>query len=269
MIYYFKKGINFILKSIFDPEYFMERYKFYQLSKIPRFKEGHTDLLKNDLKFVDSASFCSSYKEIFKKEIYKFKSDNESPYIIDCGANIGLSIIYFKKLYPKAKIIAFEPDKTISKILKYNIDSFNLNDVEIIQKGLSNKVGKKKFFRHGADGGRIALPEDKNNIIEIETIPLINYLRKPVDMLKMDIEGTEYEVINDCKDLLFNVKTLFIEYHSFRNESQKLDIILKILKDTGFRYYIEHTAGLLNTPFIQRKNNLGMDLQLNIFAYRL
>jgi FkbM family methyltransferase len=41
-----------------------------------------------------------------------------SPYIIDAGANIGLSIIYFKKKYPNSKIVAFEPDKLIFNILK-------------------------------------------------------------------------------------------------------------------------------------------------------
>ncbi|MFC1613121.1 FkbM family methyltransferase [Patescibacteria group bacterium] len=266
--YYFKKLFSFIYKSICDPKYFLGYYELHKISKIPRFKKGHTNLLGNDLIFADSASFIATYKEIFKKEIYKFKSRSTHPYIIDCGANIGLSIIYFKKLYPEAKITAFEPDKTIFEILKYNIRSFNLNDVEIIPKGLSNEESRQNFFSEGADGGRIALPEDKDNIIEIKTIPLIHYLQKPVDMLKIDIEGAEYAVIENCKNYLYNVSHLFIEYHSFINKSQNLDEILKILSINGFRYYIDYSGGALSSPFIQRKNNLGMDLQLNIFAYK-
>src|SRR5688572_3562695 len=41
-----------------------------------------------------------TYKELFEDEIYRFTAAHSSPLIIDCGANIGLSILYFKQLYP-------------------------------------------------------------------------------------------------------------------------------------------------------------------------
>ena len=46
---------------------------------------------------------------------------NKGSYVIDCGANIGMSITYFKRLYPKSKIIGFEPDPKIFETLKKNI----------------------------------------------------------------------------------------------------------------------------------------------------
>src|SRR5688500_10055596 len=49
-------------------------------------------------------------REIFVREIYRFETDIRNPVIIDCGSNIGLSVLYFHKSYPGARILAFEPD---------------------------------------------------------------------------------------------------------------------------------------------------------------
>jgi len=243
-------------------------FEFKRISKIPRYFQSDTTILGNIIKFVDSASFLFLYKEIFRQEIYKFNTDTLKPSIIDCGANIGLSIIYFKRLYPESEIIGFEPDKRIFDILTFNISSFNLENITLINKGLWNEETTLKFFSEGADGGRIAVEGDKKNIVEIQTVRLREYLSKTVDFLKIDIEGAEVEVLKDCKDLLNNVKHIFVEYHSFLNKPQELDIICKILKDAGFRYYIQHIGVIATYPLCHINSYLGMDNQLNIFGYR-
>lgn len=48
--------------------------------------------------------------EKFEKEEYKFELKTETPFIIDCGAHIGITSLYFKKFFPKSEILAFEPD---------------------------------------------------------------------------------------------------------------------------------------------------------------
>jgi len=268
MIIEIKNIVKDMLGYIFDPKTAARDFEIYKLEKMSRYKPGRTRLLGPEVHFPDSASFLSAYREIFSREIYKFNSDNNHPYIIDCGANIGLSIIYLKKIYPKAEIIAFEPDEKIFKILERNIESLKLKNVKLIQSGISNEETTADFYSEGADGGRIAQLNDKNNIIKIKTTRLNYYLQKPVDLLKIDIEGTEYDVLKDCQILLKNVKNLFVEYHSFVDAEQKLPELLKILKEAEFKIFINRTGLSLNQPFIQKKNNLGMDLQLNIFAYR-
>jgi FkbM family methyltransferase len=235
---------------------------------LPRYKQGTTNILGNALKFVDSASFCFIYDEVFKKEIYNFKTKNKKPYIIDAGANIGLSTLYFKKLYPSAEIVAFEPDLNVFKILKFNMESFGLEFVSIINKALWNNVTKLKFLREGADGGRIAIAGD-DNLVELTTIRLQEFLYRKVDLLKIDIEGAEITVLEDCKDLLGNVDRIFVEYHSFSKTPQSLDKLLNILFNAGFRYNIQHVGVFSNNPFIKINEYHNMDLQLNIFAYRL
>ena len=253
--------IRFVKKKIAK-----NREEFSHLSRLPRFQPAEISLFGRQFKIADAASFLFQYNEIFKSQIYKFAAVCQKPYILDCGANIGLSIIYFKRLYPKATIIGFEPDKHIFDILAYNIKSFEFTDVKLIKKGLWNSETTVKFFAEGSDGGRIAVKEDKKNIVEIKTISLRKYINKTVDFLKIDIEGAETRVLEDCQDLLCNVKNLFVEYHSFIDQPQTLDKILKILHHCSFRYYISNIGAQSKHPFLEKAVWMRMDNQLNIYA---
>lgn len=243
--------------------------EFSKILQRERYTPATITLFSHQFNIVDSASFFSQYRAIFKSEIYKFNADNPKPYILDCGANIGLSIIYFKKFYPESEIIGFEPDKKIFAALSKNIHSFNLSHVTLVNKGLWNKKTTLRFFSEGADAGRIAVKRDTSNIIKIPTIQLRKYLKKPVDFLKLDIEGAETTVLEDCKDLLTNVKNIFVEYHSFTQELQTLDRLLAILHNNSFRYYISSAGVYTAFPFLEKNYYLGMDNQLNIFATKI
>ncbi len=215
----------------------------------------------------DLPSFIWQFKEIFVNEIYRFESENNSPVIFDCGANIGISCLYFKRLYPDARIKAFEADPIIANILKQNLIKNGISDVEVINKAVWIDDKGIEFGRDGADGGSIKASSNK---IKIGTIRLKELLDKEerVDFLKIDIEGAEYEVLIDCSESLGNVKNVFIEYHSWNNSPQRLSEILKVLETNNFRYYIED-INKRKHPFINRNQDGNMDLQLNIFGYRL
>lgn len=252
-----------IEKRFLDKEY-------KKLRNTPRFKEVSLSFFNKKIKVPDSASLVFLNREIFGQEIYKFNTKKENPTIIDCGANIGMSLIYFKKLYPNAKIIAFEPDKKIFDYLKYNVNSFAFKDINLINKGLWEEETILKFYSEGADGGRLAKGTDKKKLIEIETVKLSPYLKNTeVDFLKIDIEGAETEVLLECQNELKNVKNIFIEYHSFTKQTQTLSTILNILEKNNFRYYIEHIGVRSTHPFCSIKDYEGFDNQLNIFGYRI
>lgn len=237
-----------------------------KLKFIPRFKQSKLSFFSKPFELNDSSSFVSTYEELFIKKIYEFKTDRKDPLIIDCGANIGLSAIYFKKLYPAARIIAFEPDETIFRLLKKNVLSQNMIDIELHQKAVWILNGDLTFFSQGGLSGHI-VGEQGGNTIQVPCIRLRDYLNQPIDFLKIDIEGAEYEVLKDVKDLLIHVKYLFVEYHSDRSSEQCLDEILKILKESGFRYHIQE-AFSSEQPFMGVRVMLDNDLQLNVFAYK-
>ncbi len=143
-----------------------------------------------------------------------------------------------------------------------------LKNVTLLNKAVSNSNEPLSFFREGADGGRIYSLKESKEVIKVDSITLDNLLDQlvHVDFLKMDIEGSESDVIVSSENL-GNVQQLFIEYHSFKDAEQTLGAMLEKLKESGFRYYI-HTQFCSPKPLIVEELQLGMDLQLNIFAKR-
>ena len=217
---------------------------------------------------ADSMTFLSGFKDIFKREPYKFNFNINSPFIIDCGSNIGLSVIYFKINYPNAKVIAIEPDPLLFEILKKNLESFGFNDVILIQKAVWYEDGIIKFKQEGGFSGQISNNDDSNEIVEVTSIALDKVLKdKSIGFLKIDIEGAENEIFTNTSPILNNVDNVFIEYHSRKDDKQCLHTILSSLSQQGFRYHIHHEFISLS-PFVNKNELVGMDLQLSIFGQK-
>lgn len=216
----------------------------------------------------DYLSFFWQIKEIFLDESYNFRSPRKVPIIYDCGANIGISIIFFKKKHPNAKIYAFEPDPIIIKYLRKNLIANKISDVTIYEQAVWNKNEDIKFIPNSADGGSIY---GKGQGLTVKAVRLKELLiAEPyVDLLKIDIEGAETEVIIDCSEELKKINNIFIEYHSVSKNPQELDKILYTLTKNNFRYYILPASiyNLKKSPFIEEYTSENtFDIQLNIFA---
>lgn len=140
--------------------------------------------------------------------------------------------------------------------------------MELINKALWSSETVIKFSSEGSDGGRLSPDELESGSYQVPTVRLRDYLNKQVDLLKLDIEGAEIEVIKDCSDLLFNVKNLFVEYHSFANEPQSLNVLVNILTQANFRLNIHTPFVFCSQPFYQHNDYNGIDMVLNIFAWR-
>jgi FkbM family methyltransferase len=121
--------------------------------------------------------------ELFENEIYRFNSSNKTPLILDCGTNIGLSVIYFKRLHPDSRIIAFEPDPNIFNVLQGNVESFK--DVELINKAVWTSETTLEFMAEGSAGGRLVSIEQNAKKYQVSTVRLRDYLKEPIDMLKI------------------------------------------------------------------------------------
>lgn len=243
------------------------------LFKLKTGNYNQSELWGKQVDITDSFWYLHSLKELFIEEVYRFKSSTDSPYILDCGSNIGLSVIYFKKLYPKARVVAFEPDNQICGFLKNNINQFGFSDVVVENKAIWKEKTTLEFSATGALGGRLNDPKESattgKHVIKVQTVRLADYLNEQVDFLKIDIEGPEVEVLQDCAHFLTNVKNLFVEYHSDPSKEQELDNLLSILRKAQFRIYIKEAWNNLPYPFLRNEYQPFYDLQLNIFAYRV
>lgn len=224
----------------------------------------------NSFKFrvADMKSFVWQYQEIFLHKFYAFNTTSKHPVIYDCGANIGTSVLFFAKNYPKAKIIAFEASPYIFGILKTNIENNNVTNAILHQNAVWTKNEELEFSDEGGDSGSIhSIANTKK--VKVKAIDFLEVLNKEdkIDMLKMDIEGAENDVIPHIAPALHKIDNMFIEYHSFNNGEQRLDEILTLLRQNKFRYYIRHVNNR-KSPLIDRAKDKDMDMQLNIFAYK-
>jgi FkbM family methyltransferase len=215
----------------------------------------------------DSPSFAWQIREIFAESSYLFKTDHEKPIILDVGANIGVSVFWFKQHYPSATIHAFEADKQIYEILEKNVG--DLPDVHLYHKAVWNSNEMLSFHSDGADGGSLIPTEGKEN--KVQGIRLRDFISdfSKIDFLKIDIEGAETTVIQDCSDVLQRVANIFIEYHSFNQEEQSLGKILDILTENGFRYYLRNVGGKRPFPFVDKVTKEVMDMQIEISGYKI
>ena len=263
------------LKILFKGFYFFAGNKYYRkflwlvlfYSSRKRYKQIQLKVAGYHLLIADNLSFIWQFKELFADNIYCFASGTDKPLIYDCGSNIGLSCLYFKKLYPLSRIKAFEADPEIAAILKKNISKNNIKGVEIFDNAIWIKDEQINFIAEGADRGFIS-DSGSNAKMQVQAIRLRTLLEKEdhVNMLKMDVEGAETTIIEDCRDVLFKIDNIFIEYHSFNNKEQNLEKILVVLKENNFRYYIQ-AANNRKTPLINTGKETAMDFQANIFAY--
>ena len=164
---------------------------------------------------------------IVKKQEYAFP--NFKPNLIfDIGGNIGVVAVVLANIYPDAKIYSFEPVKENFDILKRNTEYYK--NISAIQCGLGNKTehrmifkssdpsnlgGFSTFIKDGGENSEIAL-------VKMETI--CNEFGTP-DLIKIDVEGAEYEILGDIPDIE-NVKWIAGELHGV-NDYKLLDLLDK------------------------------------------
>src|SRR6187551_2590260 len=87
-----------------------QKMEVRRLLRLARYQETTTNLLGPVIDIPDGPSVASSWEAIFRRNIYLFAADTSSPRILYCGANVGLACAYFKKIFPAARITAFEAD---------------------------------------------------------------------------------------------------------------------------------------------------------------
>ena len=212
-------------------------------------REKKSELVGFNYRYVDESMFKRVFAEVFLQNEYFFRTDNPKPFILDCGSNIGLSIAYFKMLYPDCQIVAFEPGEYTFKCAQENVKNNFADSVEIHNLALSAQEGTIDFFYDEEKPGstRMSIVEERSpqNKREVKTSPLSKFIDRDVDFLKMDIEGAEFDVIEEMiqSGAIKRVKQMVIEYHHhIKKEVDDFSVMLKMLEDSGFGYHLDSYA---------------------------
>lgn len=159
----------------------------------------------------------STYSEVLLRGEYGFDLPFSPKVIVDAGANIGMSSVYFAHKYPEAKIIAIEPEASNFAMLARNVIPYPA--IVPVHAALWNRDGEISISEPdpatGASGNWAFVtregPGDKIRAVTMRTL-MIEMQLPNVDLAKIDIEGAEKEVFEDA-GWLAQVRCLMIELH--------------------------------------------------------
>lgn len=169
------------------------------------------------------------YKEIFEEGCYaKPELSGEAPFIVDVGAHVGMFDLYMKQKYPSAKIAAFEPAPETFNALHRNLEMHNISGVVTYPFGLGTEAATANLTYYPiAHANTTFAPKEKEPMKKLLTgmlgqdfteeaftcveIPVpVNRLSHfldyyhpditKIDLLKVDVEGTELEVTGGLDD---------------------------------------------------------------------
>jgi FkbM family methyltransferase len=211
-----------------------------QASRTPRYVPGTIEMAGYRLRYPDLISFCPQWHEIFAKGALRFTAATDAPRIFDCGANVGIASLYFKRLYPRARITAFEADPAVFVMLEENLTSNGVADVELVQAAVWTSNGRLAFRCEGSDSGAVEAlqPSLAGTSREVPSVRLRDRLAEEgeVDLLKLDVEGAEFDLVHDCLDVLDRVKAISMELHEFDPARRRTPALLDELSLAGFTY---------------------------------
>lgn len=162
--------------------------------------------------------------------------ENDCLHIVDCGANIGLTSLMFKKKFPKAKIICLEPEPGNFEQLCKNIENNQLEGITALPLGVWHKrtiLSPNLTFRDRSNWA-FALKESDNpseGSIRVDSLSNIvtNMGWSHIDILKIDIEGSEFPLFRNLDSwisIFDTVKIVSIEVHEEIGSRREIENIL-------------------------------------------
>lgn len=159
-----------------------------------------------------------AFEHVFAHECYKLNNTGKAPkYIIDCGANVGYSAVYFAAKNPAALVVAVEPDDSNVEMILKNTSA--LKNVRVVHSAIwkddaylriTNKTASKWSFKVSE-----TTESDPESFKAVGIKQLMEQFDIPqIDILKIDIEGAEYELLESgYESWMSKTKTLIIELH--------------------------------------------------------
>ncbi len=178
--------------------------------------------------------------EIFIRECYSAGVINENATVVDIGANIGcFSLLAARKA---SRVIACEPHPQNLAVLDKNIIRNNVQNVETVAHAISGNNGAASLVIPDDDGfvGRYSLhPGRGTRTVEVDCITLSGLIREKrideIDLMKIDCQGSEYEILYESKDVLGRVRQIIVECEYFENRPLwSQDALEQFLQNEGF-----------------------------------
>lgn len=155
--------------------------------------------------------------EVFEHEYYRALQIISPSSILDLGANIGLTTIYYSRLFPGAQLACVEPDPSNLRVLARNLE-LNAVPAKVFGAAVDVQDGRVLMERCPMDyGHKIALPNSRQPTFEVAAISVATIMKKlawnRIGLLKIDIEGHERRLLSENCEWLNAVNALCVEWH--------------------------------------------------------
>jgi len=224
-----RRGVGAVYRELFpSPEIAAWRHADALTREVPRFTPGSIRMLDYDLRYLDLLSFCPQWHDIFVDGALEFRADSPAPRILDCGGNVGLASLLFKRRYPAARITAYEADPSLFEVLKDNLARNGAADVETVQAALWTSNGQVTFRAEGSDSGMIG------------TLPgAVSGKSLDVPSLRLRDVIAEDIVLADCEPVLDRIGAIVMDLHEFDPADRQTPRVLERLTRAGFTYAVD------------------------------
>ena len=160
--------------------------------------------------------------EVFLRELYRppgpvaarLQNLGRPPRVLDLGAHVGMFGLYVLGAHPNAEIVSVEPDPLNAVMLRRCIRANGRRDSwKVIDGAVSNHAGRSMFrFGEGAASRLLARPTANERSIEVELFDAFDLL-EGVDLVKLDVEGGEWDILRDPRLADVPIPALVLEYH--------------------------------------------------------
>ena len=231
------------------PEKFLTMFHRENTSDLAVMKQIWIEKAYDLSRFVRGRELQSIYESI--------SSSGRMPLIIDAGANIGASSLYFSERYGKSRVVALEPEATNFKML--SINSKDRSNVLCLRAALSSSDGEMIVVDPGQGewGFRAVSGDEAAQGRFIEKVPAISVNKILKDageecapfIVKIDIEGGEGEVFSKNIEWVDKFPILIIELHDWMLPSQRSSAsFIKCVSDLNrdFIYVGENVFSIKN-----------------------
>ena len=178
-------------------------------------------------------------------------SKDEDLFIIDAGANIGFSSVFYANKFPKATIVSIEPDTVNFNQLEKNTGKYeqiNLRKGAVWNKNVFIEVVDKGWGTRGYIVEEVKEKSDASMTGFSISSLMSDFKVDRIDILKMDIEGSEQEVFeSDYENWLPKTKCIIIEFHDRMREGSSA-----IVRETIAKYNFSSFENGENVVFINQ-----------------
>lgn len=178
---------------------------------------GPTGLLTGT---ISDLSELKIIREIFYGAEYIVPQDLDPEVIVDLGSNAGFSVLFFKALFPSARVVAVEPHPDTFERLRRN--TAHLEQVDLVNAAVTNHDGETTlYFGNESWEASLAAATDRPGATVIPAVTLERLTAElalpQIDVLKLDIEGAEHQVLTSSAPVLERTHWLIFEYHQELN----------------------------------------------------